>query len=149
MLRTILFLLATLITAVVLSAVLPFEVRAEQVAAFQQVTPVFVALTLLAFAVGELTGNHSQVDKLWSVVPAVYAWSFAACSDWSPRLVLVSAGITLWAVRLSLNFARRGGFGWPPWRGVEDYRWAGLRENELFAGHPGRFRLFHLFFICG
>ena len=28
---------------------------------------------LYCFVVGELTGNNSQMDKLWSILPAVYA----------------------------------------------------------------------------
>jgi len=149
MLRTILFLSATLVLAVVGSILSPFELRPEQLDAFWLVTPVFIGFTLGAFLVGELTRNYSQVDKLWSVVPAVYAGLFAYCSDWNPRVLLAACLILLWSIRLSLNFARRGGYTWPPWGGEEDYRWAVLRENDLFRGHPWRFRAFNFFFICG
>ena len=48
------------------------------------------------FIVGELTRNNSQMDKLWSVLPAVYAW------------VAAGAGILNWtacgAVLLILLF---------------------------------------------
>ena len=57
------------------------------------------------FIVGEFTGNNSQVDKLWSVIPIVYAWVAAAYGDYSPRLVLMSALVTLWGIRLTANFA--------------------------------------------
>ena len=29
------------------------------------------------FVVGELTGNNSQMDKLWSILPIVYTWIIA------------------------------------------------------------------------
>merc|ERR1719457_503041 len=30
----------------------------------------------VCFVTGELTGNWSQVDKLWSLLPVVYTWIF-------------------------------------------------------------------------
>jgi len=40
--------------------------------------------------------------------------------------MLMSAMISLWGVRLTHNFARKGGYK----RGEEDYRWAVLREKK-------------------
>mmetsp|Transcript_33168 Transcript_33168/g.103440 ORF Transcript_33168/g.103440 Transcript_33168/m.103440 type:complete len:301 (+) Transcript_33168:66-968(+) len=94
-------------------------------------TPVSLAISECAFfivlciVVSTLTGNVSQVDKLWSITPAVYAWTLSDLGD--SRQCLLSALITLWAARLTFNFARRGGYGWPPWTGEEDYRWAVCR----------------------
>lgn len=105
-----------------------------------------LAIALLAFVTSELTGNYSQIDKLWSIVPTVFAWYFAAASGWDRRLVLMAALATAWGVRLTFNFWRRGGYSWPPWSGVEDYRWAVLRATPALAG-PWRWRFFNLGFV--
>ena len=39
------------------------------------------------FIVGELTGNNSQMDKLWSLLPIVYTWVIAVKGGMSARLV--------------------------------------------------------------
>jgi steroid 5-alpha reductase family enzyme len=31
--------------------------------------------------------------------------------------------VTLWGLRLSYNFYRKGGYNIIPWKGEEDYRW--------------------------
>ena len=105
-----------------------------------------VSIALLAFVTSELTRNYSQVDKLWSIVPPVFAWYFAMVSGWMLRLVLMAVLVTAWSARLTFNFWRRGGYAWPPWTGVEDYRWAVLRANPLLTG-PWRWRLFNLGFV--
>jgi steroid 5-alpha reductase family enzyme len=38
---------------------------------------------------------------------------------------------TVWGFRLTWNFARRGGYTWPPWQGDEDYRWKYLQDGFL------------------
>ncbi|KAI9220123.1 hypothetical protein BC828DRAFT_384285 [Blastocladiella britannica] len=77
------------------------------------------------FASGTITGNYSSVDRLWSVVPAVYAWLFflQAWPDFDYRLFALAAVTTIWASRLTFNFWRRGGYN-----GEEDYRWPWLRS---------------------
>ena len=40
----------------------------------------------------------------------------------SPRLALMTLLSALWSLRLTWNFYRRGGYSWPPWTGIEDYR---------------------------
>lgn len=57
---------------------------------------------------------------------------------------------TLWSVRLTFNFARRGGYTWPPWEGEEDYRWEHVRKHRWMraAENPLRWQLFNLTFIC-
>ena len=149
MLPTILTLCGTLIAAVALCFVVPFELRPEQIEALWLVTPVMGAAAGLCFVVGELTKNTSQVDKLWSVMPVIYAGLFAVISDFNPRVTLAALVVTVWGVRLTWNFARRGGYAWPPWQGEEDYRWAIVQKKPLFDGHPLRWSLFNFFFICG
>lgn len=105
-----------------------------------------VSLALLAFITSEVTGNYSQIDKLWSIIPPVFAWYFAAASGWQPRLLLMALLATAWGARLTFNFWRRGGYAWPPWSGMEDYRWAVLRASPLLAA-PWRWHLFNFAFI--
>jgi len=38
---------------------------------------------------------------------------------------------TIWGVRLTWNFNRRGGYTWPLWGGEEDYRWPALRQGII------------------
>lgn len=89
-----------------------------------------------------LTKDTSWVDRIWSIVPAVYVWIFAIegvvdGSDAS-RLILMALLVTAWAIRLTFNFARKGGY-----TGMEDYRWAILRARMA----PWQFQLFNFFFI--
>ncbi len=108
---------------------------------------ILIGVIVYGFVVGQLTGNNSQVDKLWSIVPIAYAWYFAAVAGWQHRMVLMAVLVTLWGIRLTYNFARRGAYQWKFWAGEEDYRWAILRQkpglNKLWV-----WMLFNLFFIC-
>lgn len=101
---------------------------------------------LYCFVVGEITGNNSQMDKLWSILPPVYVWIVAAKGGMDPRLVIMAVLATLWGARLTYNFARKGAYSWRFWSGEEDYRWAWLRERKPFSN---RFVwcLFDLLFI--
>lgn len=105
------------------------------------------AVILFTFVVGQLTGNNSQVDKLWSIVPAPYAWYMTWRGGMDERMVLMSVLVTIWAARLTFNFARRGGYSWKFWEGEEDYRWEVLRQRPGFK-NPFVWLLFNLFFIC-
>ncbi|MBM3452808.1 MAG: DUF1295 domain-containing protein [Bacteroidetes bacterium] len=99
------------------------------------------------FLVGELSKNNSQVDKLWSVIPIYYVWHMTAMGDFHPRMVFMSILVTIWGIRLTYNFARRGAYQWKFWAGEEDYRWEVLRKRP---GFNNRFvwMIFNLFFIC-
>jgi steroid 5-alpha reductase family enzyme len=81
------------------------------------------AAILLTFIVGELTSNNSQVDKLWSILPIVYAWIVTYYGDFSTRLVVMSILVTIWGIRLSVNFGLKGAYQWKFWEGEEDYRY--------------------------
>lgn len=122
--------------------------------AFTQVIWICLGVTLWCFIVGELTGNNSQVDKLWSIVPAAYAWFLVYkaaqdpfCQGWM-RMALVASLVTLWAIRLTYNFYRRGGYSLIPWKGEEDYRWAILRAKAPL-NRSWVWTAFNLLFICG
>jgi steroid 5-alpha reductase family enzyme len=106
---------------------------------------VMIIVAIVCFVVSELTRNYSQVDKLWSLMPMIYSWITVASFP-SPRLFVMAILVTLWGLRLSFNFYRKGGYNIIPWKGEEDYRWKVLRENHLLKGRF-RFGLFNLFFI--
>jgi steroid 5-alpha reductase family enzyme len=116
---------------------------------FDQLLNSWVLITLtgavVCFLVSELTGNYSQVDKLWSLMPVVYSFVSLAASP-SPRLWLMSVIVMIWGLRLSFNFYRKGGYSIIPWKGEEDYRWKIMRQNAALKGRI-RFGLFNLFFI--
>ena len=76
----------------------------------------------------------------------LYGWYFAYASHWQPRLVVMAALITIWGVRLTYNFSRRGAYKLKFWEGEEDYRWEVLRKKPEFQGRF-RWMLFNLFFI--
>jgi len=102
---------------------------------------VLVAALACAFAwiASLLTGDTSWVDRMWSIVPVIYVWIFAAKAHLgNARLDVVATLVTAWGVRLTYNFARKGGYS-----GVEDYRWAVLRSSMNWW----QFQLFNLFFI--
>ena len=84
------------------------------------------------FIVGEATGNNSQMDKLWSLLPIVYIWVIAAHGGMNARLVVMAVLATLWGIRLTVNFARKGAYSLKFWEGVEDYRWAVVRSGPAF-----------------
>ena len=87
----------------------------------------------LCFVTSSITGNYSQVDKLWSITPVVYAWICAV----DTRTYVMATLVTVWGIRLSFNFYRRGGY--PSnilkfWDGEEDYRWAVLQRGDVMPG---------------
>jgi len=87
-------------------------------------------IAILCFLISSFTGNFSQVDKLWSIVPAIYAWMCIT----DTRTKLMAFLTTLWSVRLTYNFYRRGGYDGCPcnlFGGEEDYRWEILRRGTL------------------
>lgn len=98
------------------------------------------------FIVGELAQNFSQMDKLWSILPIAYAWIVAGKGDMKPRLVVYALIVTVWGVRLTINFARKGAYRLKFWTGEEDYRWSIVRSNPIFR-HKLAWMLFDLFFI--
>jgi len=111
-------------------------------------TVIIIAAAVVAycFIMGEITGNVSQVDKLWSLIPIAYVWVIACYGDFSPRLILMSVLVTLWGLRLTYNFSRHGAYSLKFWTGEEDYRWEVLRKKPEFQP-KWKWSLFNLFFI--
>lgn len=100
------------------------------------ITAAFCAAVWIASLI---TKDTSWVDRIWSIVPVIYIWVFAAFAGLSDvRLDVMAVLATLWGARLTFNFTRKGGYS-----GVEDYRWAVLRARMA----PRQFQLFNFFFI--
>ena len=116
---------------------------------FQDLVSTWILLVMIVvivtFIVSEITRNYSQVDKLWSLVPIAYAWITVAASP-TPRVIIMALLVTVWGLRLSYNFYRKGGYNIIPWKGEEDYRWQVMRETPALKGRF-RFGLFNLLFI--
>src|ERR1700710_415939 len=112
---------------------------------FQIVSPlliaIYVAAAVCAFVwmASLITHDHSWVDRIWSIVPVVYVWIFAAGAGLgNARLDVMAVLVTIWGARLTFNFARKGGYS-----GVEDYRWAVLKARMP----RWQFEIFNFFFI--
>lgn len=101
---------------------------------------------VVSFAAGLLSRNYSHVDRLWSVLPAVYVLIWMRDFYDNMRFVIPGVLVCLWAIRLTANFAVKGGyrFSWKKGFTEEDYRWPVLKEKI-----PNRvlFELFNLTFI--
>jgi steroid 5-alpha reductase family enzyme len=103
---------------------------------------ILVGVVAACWLVSLLTNEYSWTDRIWSIVPIAYLLVFAAAAGFrDARLDVMFGLVTLWGVRLTFNFARKGGYA----RGGEDYRWSVLRERMP----RWQFQLFNLFFIAG
>jgi steroid 5-alpha reductase family enzyme len=107
---------------------------------------ILIIAIIVSFFYGLLTRNYSTVDRLWSILPAIYVLVWMQDFMHNPRFVIAGILVIAWALRLSLNFARRGGYSFNLKEGFtgEDYRWEVLREKI-----PNRFvfEVFNLVFI--
>src|SRR5687767_7939531 len=105
----------------------------------------FVACAVVAgvcWLLSLVSRECSWTDRLWSITPIGYVAWFASRTGWQdPRLVVMTVLVAAWGIRLTLNFARKGGYR----RGGEDYRWGVLRTRMK----PWQFQLFNLAFIAG
>lgn len=103
-----------------------------------------VACVVLAIACWKLSTifrEYSWVDRIWSLAPPAYAVWFAASAPAPGARAWIMAGLAvLWGVRLTHNYARKGGYA----PGGEDYRWEVIRGRM-----PGwAFEVFNVVFIC-
>lgn len=120
---------------------------AQQLQVLKTLGIVCACSALWCFVVGELTGNNSQMDKLWSLLPIAYTWIIAVNGGMSLRLVVMAVLATLWGARLTFNFARKGAYKLKFWEGEEDYRWAVVRGGAPFNNNKFAWGVFDLFFI--
>jgi steroid 5-alpha reductase family enzyme len=125
-----------------------------------------LAYGIVCYVLGVFTHKYSWVDKSWSILPALYAWYFALSIPLPhhngspfdlvakiqnlaanhPRPLLMAILPTLWAIRLTYNFARKGGYKW----NAEDYRWKFVEASWIFQSLPGRifWQIFAFAFIA-
>ncbi|KII89729.1 hypothetical protein PLICRDRAFT_137980 [Plicaturopsis crispa FD-325 SS-3] len=132
---------------------------------FQWPVKFCAGMTAATYILSILTGNVSQVDRVWTFLPYIYTAYFAllplwpskaplplfpytpddvsvsTIKDFSPRALVMLGLVTLWMLRLSYNTYRRGLFN----LGDEDYRWAVLRKEIP----PWLFQITNLVFIAG
>jgi steroid 5-alpha reductase family enzyme len=98
-------------------------------------------LAVWCWVASVVTGNYSQVDRLWSILPVLYTLHFAVHGEFADvRLVLMTTLVVLWGTRLTYNFARKGGYR----AGGEDYRWPVLQARL----GPVRFQLLNATFVA-
>ena len=92
--------------------------------------------------VAELNQNWSQIDRVWSILPTLYNAHWAIWTHMSGlatgRMNLRLLVSTIWSMRLTFNYWRRGGYK----IGSEDYRWAIIKDK---IGQPAFFVLDVLF----
>lgn len=110
---------------------------------------VAASVAVLAWYVsrGAVLNNTSTVDRLWSLLPAIYAWMFVLTTEngtnaLNARSLLLALLISAWSIRLTYNFVRKGGYSIH----AEDYRW--IVTRRWFDRWPLGWELFNLTFIC-
>jgi steroid 5-alpha reductase family enzyme len=100
------------------------------------------AVALACLLLSWVTREYSWVDRLWSVTPQLYATWFAYAAGFDDaRANCMAALAWAWGLRLTFNFARKGGYA----PGGEDYRWAVVRGRM----HPVVYQVFNVLFIAG
>ncbi len=144
--KTALFLLLTIIIIPFIAFRTGISLSPEQKAIMADLLKIYITATALCFITSTVTGNYSQVDKLWSIMPPVYVWFICIESGFEDRLLLMAVVVSIWGARLTYNFARRGGYSIRIWDGKEDYRWPVLRNRPGFRSR-WKWVLFNLFFI--
>jgi steroid 5-alpha reductase family enzyme len=97
--------------------------------------------TVAVFVASSIAHNNSFYDPYWSVAPPFIAWAYATSGTGVPgaRVALVIGAVTVWAVRLTANWAR----GWPGLH-HEDWRYPMLRERSGMPAWVSDFGAVHL-----
>lgn len=146
--RTVVLLIITLVVIPIIAFQFDVPLSETQNEVLGVLLWVYGVAAFITFLVSTFSNNYSQVDKLWSLIPLVYAWIVAVKGDFEPRLALMATLVSLWGFRLTYNFNRRGGYSWKFWTGEEDYRWSILRAKPEFQA-SWKWTLFNFFFISG
>jgi len=140
----ILYILTGLLLAAV--AMLPFAGGISSFVSFITGADMLLVVGLWAlgfagssFTFGIVTKDYSWIDRIWSILPACFAWYYAYRSGFALAPTAGAQLATVWGLRLTFNFARKGGYS-----GVEDYRWAVMRQK---ISNPFLWQVFNLLFI--
>jgi steroid 5-alpha reductase family enzyme len=88
-----------------------------------------LVLSVIVLIVAEVNRNYSQVDRLWSVLPAFYIGHYTLWAHLNglptQRLDNVAVFGAVWSARLTFNYWRKGGYN----IGSEDYRWNVVKDK--------------------
>lgn len=100
-----------------------------------------VAISAACWVLSLVTKEFSWVDRVWSLAPPAYCLIVAADSGFAyARVNIMTVLVLMWGVRLTANFAVKGGYQ----PGGEDYRWAYMRGRLSKL----QFQLLNVTFIC-
>ena len=100
-----------------------------------------IVFAIACWLLSVITRKYSWVDRIWSICPAIYCLIVAADSDFSStRLNVMTLLVVAWSVRLTFNFARRGGYR----ADGEDYRWQAVQERL----GPVKFQFLNIAFVA-
>ena len=108
----------------------------------------YLIISSSCFLLGEITKNYSQIDKVWSLVPIYVAWYVCYSAEFNTRTIIMAILVTIWGLRLTYNFSRKGGYSIYFWKGEEDYRWKEVRKSITLFKFNFNWSLFNLLFIC-
>ena len=108
----------------------------------------YLIISSSCFLLGEITKNYSQIDKVWSLVPIYIAWYVCYSAEFNTRTIIMAILVTIWGLRLTYNFSRKGGYSIYFWKGEEDYRWKEVRKSITLFKSNFNWSLFNLLFIC-
>ena len=102
---------------------------------------VCAAIAAACWVLSLLTGEFSWVDRVWSLAPAAYCLIVAVDDGFaSARVTVMTVLVLMWSVRLTANFAVKGGYR----PGGEDYRWAYIQSKLSKT----QFQLLNITFVC-
>ena len=86
----------------------------------------------IIYILNKVTNDYSWVDRVWSLLPIAFAahllyfQEHCELQSITLRQKIVFAFITLWGLRLTYNFWRKGGY---TSGSGEDYRWIYIRKK--------------------
>jgi steroid 5-alpha reductase family enzyme len=127
--------------AVVVAASIAAFAEFDRLHPLVAVLVVDLGATVAVYVASTIAHNNSFYDPYWSVAPPFIAWAYATRGQGVPgaRVALVIAAVTVWAVRLTTNWAR----GWPGMH-HEDWRYPMLRERSGMPAWVTDFGAVHL-----
>ena len=151
MLKKVIFIVSTFLALVYCFFFTDFftlNFSTEQLESISFIFKSYLIISASCFILGEITKNYSQIDKVWSLVPIYVAWYVCFSAEFNTRTLIMSILVTIWGLRLTYNFSRKGGYSIYFWKGEEDYRWKEVRKSITLFKSNFNWTLFNLLFIC-
>jgi len=126
-----------------LSSVYPTDLDSNM--PFHDMVMLSFIIAVCCWILSVFTKEYSWIDRTWSIAPVMYVSYIAWFEGFqNTRLNAMALLVTLWGLRLTYNFARKGGFTYDPSGKSEDYRWAVLKDKM----GPFWFQIFNATFIA-